>query len=87
MVSVSQTIKKRIRVGRRRTIVIPKYVAEKLGIDEGSILEMEVSGDSITLKPILSAVDLALRGRKYVKISIRELEKISVEEQRRLMKK
>jgi len=84
---VSQTIKKRIRVGRRRTIVIPKYVAEKLGIDEGSILEMEVSGDSITLKPILSAVDLALRGRKYVKISIRELEKISVEEQRRLMKK
>ena len=28
-------MKLRLRVGKRRTIVIPKYVAERLGIEEG----------------------------------------------------
>ena len=76
----------RIRVGKRRTIVIPKNIAEKLGIDEGSILRMEVSGESIILKPELTAIDVALRGKKYVKIFLDELERISIEEQGKVTK-
>ena len=75
-----------IRVGKRRTIVIPKHVAEKLGIDEGSILKMRVNEDSIILKPEPNAMNLALRGKKYVKISIEELEKVSVEEQEKFIR-
>ena len=77
----------RIRVGKRRTIVIPKHVAEKLGIDEGSILQIEVSGESIILKPESTAIDIALKGKKYVRITIDKLERISVEEQGKITKK
>lgn len=70
----------RVRVGRKRTIVIPKKIAEALGIDEGTILEISV-GDSLVLKPKPSAIDLALHGKKFVKITLEELEKISIERQ------
>jgi AbrB family looped-hinge helix DNA binding protein len=32
----------KIRVGKRGTIVIPKSIREKLGIEEGAVLELEV---------------------------------------------
>ena len=51
----------RIRVGKRRTIVIPKHVTEKLGINKGSILQIEVSGESIILRPELTAIDIVLK--------------------------
>ncbi len=74
-----------VRVGRRRTITIPKKVAEALGIDEGSRLKLEVRGDSIILKPVLDAVQLSIRGEKIARINLRELEAESIIEQRRYM--
>ena len=74
----------RVRVGRRRTIVIPKRIADELGIEEGSVLELRVSGDSIVLRLEPTALDLALRGKKYASITLEELEDISMEEQRKL---
>jgi len=38
-----------VRVGRRGVVVIPKRLREKLGIAEGSLLEVRVSGNSIIL--------------------------------------
>ena len=77
----------RVRVGRKRTIVIPKKIAETLGIDEGTILEMSIVGDSLVLKPKPSAIDLALRGKKFAKITLEELERISVERQGEYIRK
>ncbi len=74
-------LKLEVRVGKRRTIVIPKEVAEKLGIDEGTKLELEVRGESIVLRPIPDAVYLSLYGKKYARLSLEELEETSVEEQ------
>ena len=71
----------RVRVGRKRTIIIPKKIAEALGIDEGTILEISVVGNSLVLKPKPSAIDLALHGKKFAKITLEELEKISIERQ------
>ena len=40
----------KVRVGKRGTIVIPKEVRERLGIEEGMFLELEVEGDKIILR-------------------------------------
>ncbi len=74
-------LKLEVRVGKRRTIVIPKEVAEKLGISEGTRLELEVRGESIVLRPIPDAVYLSLYGKKYARVSLEGLEETSVEEQ------
>ena len=54
----------RVRVGRRGVIVIPKSVREKLGIEEGSVLQLEVSSDKIILKTRDLWKELRKRGRK-----------------------
>ena len=70
-----------IRVGKRRTITIPKNIADALGITEGSKLKLEVSGDHIILKPVPDAIHLSIHGEKIAKISLRELEADSIAEQ------
>ncbi len=72
-----------IRVGKRRTIVIPKNIAKALGIDEGSRLKLEVRGDSIILKPVPDAIQLSVHGEKIAKISLKELEAESIAEQKK----
>jgi len=72
-----------IRVGKRRTIVIPKAIAEALNIEEGSRLRVEVRGDSIVLKVVPDAVWLSVHGEKFAKVTLEELEEESVEEQER----
>ncbi len=71
-----------VRVGKRRTIVIPKAVAEALNIEEGSKLRLEVKGDSIILKVIPDAIWLSVHGEKFAKITLKELEGESIEKQR-----
>ena len=72
-----------VRVGKRRTIVIPKAAAEALGISEGSLLELRVEDGRIIIEPILDAVELSLSGEKIARISLEELEAESVEEQKK----
>ena len=72
-----------IRVGRRRAIVIPKAVAEALGIDEGSKLKLTVENGKIILEPIPDAIQLSLRGDKLGKVSLKDLEAESIEIQKK----
>ena len=72
-----------IRVGRKRTIVIPKAVAEALGIDEGSKLKLTVENGKIILEPIPDAIQLSLRGDKLGKVSLKDLEAESIEIQKK----
>ena len=81
---MSQNSVVKVRVGKRRTLVIPKRIAERLGIEEGSMLELSVVGDKLVLRPLPTALDLALHGRKYASVTIEELEEVSSEEQKRL---
>jgi len=72
-----------VRVGRKRTIVIPKAVAETLGIDEGSKLLLELRDNHIVLKPMPDAVTLSIRGEKITKVTLEDLEATSLEEQKK----
>ena len=76
-----------VRVGKRRTIVIPKELAEELGIEEGTLLHLKLEGDSLVMRPHRSALDLAVSGKKYVEITLEELEAYSREEQTRFAQK
>ena len=72
----------KIRVSKRRTIVIPKAIAEALGIDEGTRLKLEVKNDAIVLKPIPDAIQFSIHGKKIAKITLEELEAESTEQQK-----
>jgi len=70
-----------LRVGKKRTIVIPKAIAEALNLDEGSSLLVEIKGGYLLLKPLPDAIRLSLKGEKIAKVTLNELEAASVEEQ------
>jgi AbrB family looped-hinge helix DNA binding protein len=75
------------RIGKRRTFVIPKNVAEKLGIKEGDKVKITVIEDKIVLEPIRDAVWLSLYGKKVAKVTLEDLEATSMEEQNRYVKR
>ncbi|KYH39372.1 MAG: hypothetical protein AYL28_000430 [Candidatus Bathyarchaeota archaeon B23] len=75
----------KVRIGKRRTLVIPKSIAESLDLDEGSMVEMRVMGEELRLKPIRDAVWLSLHGEKIAKITLKELEEESVERQKEVI--
>ncbi len=74
-----------VRIGKRRTIVIPKKLAEKLGLEEGGqVLVKEVNG-KIIIYPSADPIWMALHGRKIGRLAPEEVERESVEMQRRMM--
>ena len=72
-----------VRVGKRRTLVIPKRVAEALGIREGSRLILEVKEGFLVVKPVPDAIHLSLHGEKIARVTLKELEEVSIDEQER----
>ncbi len=41
-----------VRLGRKGVVVIPKAVRDQLGLVEGSVLELEVRGREVILRPL-----------------------------------
>jgi antitoxin MazE len=72
-----------LRVGKKRTIVIPKAIAEALNIDESSRLLAEVKDGYLVLKPLPDAITLSLKGNKIAKVTLKELEAVSIEEEKK----
>ena len=70
-----------VRIGKRLTLVIPRNVAEKLGIKEGDKIKITVVEDKLVLQPIRDAVWLSLYGKKVAKVTLEDLEATSIEEQ------
>ncbi|RLE52993.1 MAG: hypothetical protein DRJ33_02225 [Candidatus Methanomethylicota archaeon] len=71
----------KVRVGKKRVLVIPKNIAEEVGIREGSIVKLSVQGKNVVIEPEYDAIWLSLRGEKVAKISLKDLEETSLEEQ------
>jgi len=79
---------KKVRIGKKRTIVIPKKFADRIGLREGSYIKMILTDDNkIIMEPIIDATWLSLYGEKIGRISLEELEMESVEEQRKYIEK
>lgn len=72
------------RVGRKRVVVIPKAIAEAVGLVEGQRIRIRVEGDRIVIEPIRDPLWLAIHGRKLGYIDAGELEEESGREQERL---
>ena len=64
----------RIRVGKRGVIVIPKDIRERLGIEEGMVLELSVKGDVLVLRVRDLWSELRERGKK-LKVDLEEAER------------
>jgi len=72
-----------VRIGKRLTLVIPRNIAEKLGIKEGDKIKNTAVEDKLVLQPIRDAVWLSLYGKKVAKVTLEDLEATSIEEQNR----
>ena len=70
------------RVGRKRVVVIPKAVAEAVGLVEGQRVRAEEG--RVVIEPVRDALWPALYGRKIGYIAAEEVEEESVREQERL---
>jgi AbrB family looped-hinge helix DNA binding protein len=70
-----------VRVSKKNTIYIPKEIAEKVGISEGTLIEMSLENERIVLKPIPDQLWLALYGPKFAEVSIEDVERTSEEMQ------
>lgn len=75
------------RIGKKRTLVIPKLIAESLDVDEGSRVKITVIGDKMMIEPLRDAVWLSLHGEKFAKVTLKELEEESVEQQKKIIEK
>jgi len=69
------------RLGRKRVVVLPKAVVERLGLYEGQKLRIVVESDKIVIEPVRDAIWYALHGPKIGRITFEELEEESLREQ------
>ena len=73
----------RARVGKKRMLVIPKRVAELLGLSEGSMVKITAFKDRMIIEPIRDAIWLSIHGEKVARITLEELEGESIERQKK----
>jgi len=76
-----------VKVGKKRVITIPKAIADELGIYEGCRVKMFIEGNKLVIEPIRDAIWLSIHGEKLAKITLRELESTSIEEQEKYVGK
>ena len=71
------------RVGKKFALYLPKKIVDLLEIKEGEKVKMSVEKGKIVVEIIRNPLDLALHGKKFARISAREVEQISLEEQKK----
>ena len=71
-----------VQIGEGLSFCIPRAIAERLGLREGSSIIMRVEEGKLLLQSAEDAIELALRGKKFASLSPEEAEKISLEAQK-----
>ncbi|MBS7659062.1 AbrB/MazE/SpoVT family DNA-binding domain-containing protein [Candidatus Bathyarchaeota archaeon] len=74
------------RIGKKYVICLPKAVVKALNLKEGEKVLLKVSDNSLILEPIQDPIQLALLSNKFASITLKEIEAISLEEQRKYIK-
>lgn len=69
------------QIGKKLTIYLPKSGAQRAGLEEGMKILMTFEDNRLVIKSLPDPIDLALSGRKFAKVTIEEVESISLEEQ------
>ena len=66
-----------LKVGKKGAIYLPKKIMSKLGISEGDKVIAKVEKSKIILEFLPDPIALALRIKKWSKVSVEEFEKES----------
>jgi antitoxin component of MazEF toxin-antitoxin module len=73
-----------VKFGKKFVVHIPEALAERLDLREGGKLSLYIEGDKLVFEPLRrkSAVELAVKGKKFASLRFDEVEKISEDAQR-----
>jgi len=71
------------RVGKKFAIYLPKAVVEAVGLSEGEKMLVKVTGNRVILEVVRDPMQLAISGKKFASMKPKQIEAISVEEQKR----
>ena len=71
------------RVGKKYAVYLPKIVVRALGLKEGDKIVLTVSGNSLVIEKVHDPIRLAVSGSKFASLTPKEVEAVSLEEQRR----
>ena len=74
------------RIGKRRALYIPKSIAEALGMNEGTLVKLQVVKGKLVVKPLPDPFKIAIKYPKFAKTTFREIEEASEEMQREIFK-
>ncbi len=74
-----------IRLGKKNTIYLPKDIVNALKLKEGDKLILKIVGDKIVIEKSKSFFEKALESRKIIELTPEEVEKASVEMQKKLL--
>ncbi|MBT9141477.1 MAG: hypothetical protein DDT30_02069 [Dehalococcoidia bacterium] len=69
------TLESLAQIGEGFSFRIPRAIAERIGLTEGSKVTMSVEGRKLLLQPAEDAIELALKGKKFASLSPEEVEK------------
>ena len=69
----------RVRLSKKGAIYLPRDVIRELNLREGMEFILRVEDGRIVLLPIYDPLELALKGPKYARVSVEELERWSEE--------
>ena len=72
---------KRLRVGKKRAIYLPREVLDAVGLSEGDKIIVRVEGGRIVIERAPDPFLLAVRRRMWSKTSVEEFEEESEDEQ------
>lgn len=78
---MSQTIEVYIR--KKFAIYLPKTVVKALGLKEGDKMLLSISDNTLIMEKLQDPIELAIHGKKFASIAPKDVEAISLEEQKR----
>ena len=75
-------LKRRLRVGRKRAIYLPREILEAVGLREGDLITVRVEGERIVVERAPDPFLLAVRRGKWASTTVEEFEEESEGEQK-----
>jgi len=79
--SISTRLEKKMRVGKKRAIYLPKRFLKILGLKEGDLVIVKVEGKRIVIEKAPDPLLLAITREKWASTTIEEFEEESEIEQ------
>ena len=74
------------RIGRKYALYLPRAIVKDLNLKEGGKVLLSVSGRTLIVQSVEDPIELAISGKKFASITPGEVERVSLEQQRRAVK-